>query len=209
MGMLVVDNLNFQRDQRSVLSDVSFSAAAGELLLVRGANGAGKSTLLRVLAGVLQGAGDIDSPYPRLRGKYPAQPGVGGINKFYLGHKLALHPKLTVTQNLLTSTTASQAEILNALDYFQLSSQRNTAVSNLSAGQQQRVALSRLILSSAELWLLDEPFTNLDPNGEQLLITLIQQHVDQVGTAIVTSHRQHQWGSILVKTLELNEAAPC
>ena len=127
----------------------------------------------------------------------------------YLGHKLALHPQLTIKQNLLSSTNASWAQIQGALARLQLKSYAHTQVRVLSAGQQQRVALARLILNPALLWLLDEPFTNLDPEGECLLIALINEHLAQGGTTVISSHRQHDWGSLMVKTLNLDEVASC
>jgi len=191
MSLFAGKNLACRRGGRSVFEGLSFSVSPGDALLVLGANGSGKSSLLRVLSGLLKPAdGELlweDRPLSEM------EEDVRG-NICYLGHHDAVKPVLTVEENLafwasLQDGAASHGAVVEeALQRFALTPLRGTAGRFLSAGQKRRLALSRLFLSPARVWLLDEPSVGLDHASLDRLIEAIAAHRARGGAAIVATH---------------------
>lgn len=180
---LKVQGLACGRGDSVLASDIDISLAPGAGLLLRGPNGSGKSTLLLTLAGLL----------PPLDGsiEFVGHDPDSGPVLHYCGHKNAVRPRLSVAQTLdfwialngdhgLTRD-AALAEVglgkTGALDAFYL-----------SAGQQRRLALARLLVSPRPLWLLDEPSAALDGEGQALLARLIGRHLADGGIAVIATH---------------------
>jgi len=184
--LLTARGLAFSRNETRIFGPLDFDVAAGEALLVQGDNGAGKTSLLRVLAGLLRADhGHVEQPPgPEER------PALGG-DPAYLGHLPALKADLTAAENLeflggLHGTSAMRLE--EALDRVGLSGFAHVPARQLSAGQRKRLSLARLLLSPARLWLLDEPYANLDLDGIDLVNRMVQGHLGDGGAAIVTTH---------------------
>ncbi|MGY0559701.1 heme ABC exporter ATP-binding protein CcmA [Luteimonas sp. A277] len=185
--MLSARGLRFTRNDNPVFGPLDFAVEGGEALLVRGGNGSGKTTLLRVLAGLLradEGTVEIDGEPTRaqLRSRIMA----------YLGHLPGLKADLSVLENLdflcgLHGRRRGQAPEA-ALAMVGLAGYEDTPVRQLSAGQKKRLSLARLWLSPAALWLLDEPYANLDLGGIELVNRLVQAHLRNGGAALVTTH---------------------
>lgn len=189
ISMLQVNQLTYERNDSEIFSQLDFSVAAGQLLHISGENGAGKTTLIRILAGLLTpSAGEI-----KWQGKC--------IKKFKhdfikamlcIGHLNGIKHGLTVEENLSLFTALGipdkeriAAEILHHLN---LSNKQNCLVSDLSAGQKRRLALAKLFICQATLWLLDEPFTSLDGQGKFYLEQEFVRHLQTGGIIVVTSH---------------------
>jgi heme exporter protein A len=186
--MLRVEKLCCERGPRELFRGLSFTADAGELVLVTGPNGSGKTTLLRALAGLTRpAAGTINwSDAPRGLAE----------SRAYLGHAAGWKDTLTVTENLrLAWQLDAEAAAHNAgaasaaLERAGLSRQRNLAVARLSQGQRKRLHLARLSCSTRPLWLLDEPAAALDDQGLSLLAELVAAHLGQGGTAAIATHQ--------------------
>lgn len=178
------------RGDRHVLRGVDVDVAPGEVVHVAGPNGTGKTTLLRVLAGLL-----------------PAEEGTVGwrgrsiredrddfnANMAYLGHENALKGDLTSFENLRFSVgmrhELEAREIEETLDRLGILRCRDLPARVLSAGQRRRLAMSRILLLGAGLWILDEPFTNLDVSGVELFSALIGDHVAAGGMSILAAHQ--------------------
>ena len=185
--MLSARGLRFTRNDNPVFGPLDFAVEGGEALLVRGGNGSGKTTLLRVLAGLLradEGTVEIDGEptRPQLRSRIMA----------YLGHLPGLKADLSVLENLdflcgLHGRRRGQAPEA-ALALVGLAGYEDTPLRQLSAGQKKRLSLARLWLSPAPLWLLDEPYANLDLGGIELVNRLVQAHLRNGGAALVTTH---------------------
>jgi heme exporter protein A len=175
------------RNNQLLFLSLNFTINDGEVLHLQGENGIGKTTLLRCLAGFSKPyAGEI-----RLLGRKIT--GIEDVKHYllYLGHKLAIKDSLTAFENLhyLTlSDTKQQKKIAMALERVGLANKRDQLAGSLSAGQKQRLALARLLLSSARLWILDEPFTALDRFGLELVRELITEQTESGGMVILTSH---------------------
>jgi heme exporter protein A len=166
---------------------MDFQLHAGELALVEGDNGSGKTTLLRMLAGLLHvGEGAL-----RWRGAPLQRDAVIG-EILFLGHQLGLKADFSPRENLRVAASlhgcrdsASPASVLARIG---LRGYEDEPVRRLSAGQKKRAALARLLLLPATLWLLDEPYANLDRGGIALVNGLLEEHVGGGGAALVTSH---------------------
>lgn len=189
--LLQARDLFCERDDRVLFCDLSFSVHAGELLQVQGSNGSGKTTLLRILCGLnssYEGALFWDGvPIDEDRETFLA-------SLLYLGHRVGVNKILTARENLRWSAALhsprTDQDIEAALEAVGLMGYADIACRNMSAGQQQRVSLARLLLSPARLWVLDEPFTTLDVMGVKTLENLLAAHVARGGAVLVTTHHQ-------------------
>jgi heme exporter protein A len=179
--------LSFQRQDEPVFAPLDFRLHEGELALIEGDNGSGKTTLMRILAGLLHvGDGEL-----RWRGE-PLQRDRCAGDILFLGHQLGLKADLSPRENLqIAAGLNGRREGLSAaavLTEIGLGGYEDEPVRRLSAGQKKRAALARLLLLPATLWLLDEPFANLDRIGIALVNQLLEMHAARGGAAMVTSH---------------------
>ncbi|MGR0018948.1 heme ABC exporter ATP-binding protein CcmA [Stenotrophomonas maltophilia] len=205
-ALLAASGLSFSRNDEPVFGPLDFHVDAGEALLVQGGNGAGKTTLLRVLAGLARpGAGQV-----RIDGK-PASNAERARYVAYLSHLPALKPDLDTLENLhfLCGLHGRRARQMpgNALAIVGLAGYEDTLVRHLSAGQKRRLALARIWLSPAPLWLLDEPYANLDLEGITLVNRMISAHLRAGGAALVTTHGAYAAPPVRTRQLDLGGAA--
>jgi heme exporter protein A len=188
---LSVDQVHVWRGDRHVLKGVSLELHPRQLLHVSGPNGSGKTTLLRVLCGLLrpeQGAvGWLGRSIVKARAEYHAI-------LAYASHDPALKADLTALENLRYSVglrrRVTSAELRASLSRTGAEGCADLPARVLSAGQRRRVAMARIIAAGASLWLLDEPFTNLDSAGSELLSQLLAEHVRDGGLAVVVAHHE-------------------
>jgi heme exporter protein A len=181
---LLASELACIRGGRTVFSGLSFTVAAGEVLLVTGPNGAGKSSLLRLLAGLLRiAAGRLE-----LEGGDPDAP--LGEQAHYLGHQDALKPSLAVAENLdfWARYLGSGAATTPALDAVGLGGIASLPAAYLSAGQRRRLSIARLIAVERPLWLLDEPTSALDATAQTMLASLMRKHLAGGGMILAATH---------------------
>ena len=163
--------------ERTALDGVDLSLAAGESLVVLGPNGAGKTTLLRILATLLRpSGGEVRVLGARLPGEaWKARGRIG-----FLGHEPLLYRDLSGRENLRFHARlhglrgeAAEARIEALLTAMEMERRANQHVAELSAGMRQRLAICRCVLHEPELLLLDEPDSNLDAEGRELVRDLI------------------------------------
>ena len=191
--MLAVSNLSFERYFERVFEPVNFELNAGSLLLITGSNGCGKTTLLRLLAGLLE-------------------PSEGKIHvkeqPLYAGHFPAIKDDLSVEENILFwmkfmgtrkagQMTGLCKQVIEEIGLTPVALQEGRT---LSAGQRKRCSLARLLFCDESLWLLDEPYSNLDPQGIAMLDRIIKTHLDSGGACVMTTH-----GSLRPEGFELQE----
>lgn len=185
--LLEARRISFHRGDEPVFAPLDFRLHAGELALVEGDNGSGKTTLLRLLAGLLHvSEGELrwrDAPWQR-------DACAGEV--LFLGHQLGQKHDLSPRENLAFSMglhgCREGVEIGTVLDQVGLAGYEDEPVRRLSAGQKKRAALARLLLLPATLWLLDEPYANLDRHGISLVNQLLERHIASGGAAMVSSH---------------------
>jgi len=186
---LSVDGVHVWRGERHVLRGVSFELRGGELLHVVGANGTGKTTLLRVVCGLIT----PEEGAVRWSGEdIRRDPCAYQAALSFAAHEAALKADLTAVENLQFSVglkrRADRAELMRSLERTGAADYADLPARVLSAGQRRRVAMARVVASRTELWLLDEPFSNLDDAGMQLMTGLIAEHVREGGAALVVAH---------------------
>jgi heme exporter protein A len=187
-SLLTVNDLRFERDDIAVINDACLTLDDGEILQIEGPNGSGKTTLLRILTTALQpSGGEIlyqGQILSECRFDYLS-------NILFLGHQSALKLTLTAEENLswITSELPGSVSVLNALERVGLRGYSDIPCHSLSAGQQRRVALARLLLSNAKIWFLDEPFAALDGQGVQFVEQCMERHVNGGGAVMLTTHQ--------------------
>jgi len=184
---LFAEGLAAFRGERLVFRDLTFHLPPGGAMLLLGANGSGKSTLLRLLAGLLRPAsGTIFWNGAALFADLAAHgPQVG-----YLGHLEAIKPGLTAAENLrfAAATGTGRHAVASALEALQLTRYADLPARLLSAGQRRRLALARLTLGVAKLWLLDEPTLGLDAASVCRLGEILAQHRARGGAIVAATH---------------------
>ena len=184
-GVLAADELAARRGGRVVFAGVSLAAAPGEALLLLGPNGAGKSTLLRVLAGLLRPVSGLVA----WAGEDVAlDVAAHGARTRLLGHQDAIKPSLTPQEDLAFWARLRGGDPEAALAAMGLSALAGLPCRVLSAGQRRRLALARLLLGDAPLWLLDEPTLGLDSASVARLGVVLQAHRARGGIVLAATH---------------------
>ena len=203
--MLEINNLACTRGDHLLFSGLSFSLSDGELMQVQGENGKGKTSLLRMLCGFLMPAeGEIRWRGENIRDldeEYYAE-------MVYLGHLNAIKDELNALENLhisagLAGCAVNDKEALAALRHMGLRGRETLPVKVLSQGQRRRVALARLLVSDAHLWILDEPLTALDVGAVGLMQELIGAHLKKNGMVIFTTHQPLEVAGVETRRLTL------
>lgn len=201
---LDVRAVHLWRGERHLLRGASFALNGGELLQVVGPNGVGKTSLLRCVAGLLPTeSGEIVWRGRQLhdcRDDFHQQ-------LAYLAHINALKPEFTALENLRYSVAlkrdVSEQELQDTLTRLQIAACADLPARALSAGQKRRVAIARILLTHASLWILDEPITNLDAAGIALFEECMADHLRHGGLILTAAHQLLLQGRPDVRTLEL------
>jgi heme exporter protein A len=192
------------RDDRTLFSNLDFRVEPGSALVLEGRNGSGKTSLLRILCGirlpdsgtVTWGGTDID----RLGPDYH-------MHMAYVGHRDGIKLDLTPLENLAMARALGMPNEITleaALEQVDLRGFEDVLTRNLSAGQQRRLALARLLVTDTTLWILDEPFTSLDVHGIQVIEELLDAHTSAGGMIAVTSHHAVNLKNTTVQRINLS-----
>lgn len=205
--MLEVSNLTAIRDERVLFEGLSFKIDKGEIVQIEGRNGTGKTTLLRIIAGL----GDCDGGEIRWNDNIT----VNNRDLFhqdllFLGHQTGVKRELTGYENLSFYQSIHQSEIdkeqiWSVLAQVGLAGREDVPVAQLSAGQQRRVALARLWLSTQVLWILDEPLTAIDKQGVKVLENLFLKHAEEGGIVLLTTHQDMFIDSPKLRKIKLGD----
>ena len=203
-GHLSAEDLLVWRGDRCLFRDLSLDLLPGQLLHVTGRNGSGKTTLLRVLCGLSEPEhGQITWDGRSIR----QDAGDYHDNLAYLGHRDGLKGDLTAIENLkfhfALRSYVNIGRIEEALRGMGLERALSLPTRFLSAGQRRRVALTRVILSRVPLWILDEPYANLDAQGQALITHRVTDHLERGGLAVMAVHQALTFNIRRIVALEL------
>ena len=192
------------RDDRTLFSNLEFRVEPGSALVLEGRNGSGKTSLLRILCGIrLPDGGTVtwgDTDIDKLGPDYH-------MHMAYVGHRDGVKLDLTPLENLAMARALGMPNDITleaALDQVDLRGFEDVLTRNLSAGQQRRLALARLLVTDTTLWILDEPFTSLDVHGIQVIEELLDTHTSTVGMLAVTSHHAVNLKNTTVQRINLS-----
>jgi iron(III) transport system ATP-binding protein len=189
MSLVEVSGVSKYSEKDYVVKSVSFVQQPFERIAIMGETGSGKSTLLKMIAGLVQpdagtilfNGNPVQGPDDKL---VPGHPGIA-----YLSQHFELPKFLRVEQVLSYSNTLSQAEATALYAICQIDNLMSRKTDQLSGGEKQRIALSRLLITSPTLLLLDEPYSNLDIIHKQTLKKVIHDLVETRGlTCMLVSH---------------------
>ncbi len=204
-GLLEFASLHIQKGQRVLIADLSYSIAAGDLVHLRGPNGCGKTSLLRCASGLAEPTGgDVLTQGKPIRTKRQSYSRMLS----WCGHRDGLKSDLSIRENLrsfdsLRGFAGTNCEA--ALMAMGVADLEDLPVRVLSAGQRRRVALARALSSPAQIWLLDEPFTNLDQASIKRLKQTIEAHCEAGGVCVFASHDLRDWKFSKLRQLSLGE----
>ncbi|MCG3730428.1 cytochrome c biogenesis heme-transporting ATPase CcmA [Vibrio cincinnatiensis] len=205
--MLEAKNLTAIRDDRVLFEGLSFNIQAGDLVQIEGRNGTGKTTLLRMITGL----GSLDGGQIFWKGENIDQDRESfHRDLLFLGHQTGIKRELTALENLhfyqkVNRGAAGHKDLYRALTKVGLAGYEEVQVAQLSAGQQRRVALARLWLSSQPLWILDEPLTAIDKQGVKVLERLFLHHAEEGGVVILTTHQDMFADNANLRKIKLGE----
>ncbi len=189
--LLSATNLTCIREERLLFDQLNIEINAGDIVQVEGPNGSGKTSLLRILSGLSQPfEGEIffnGDSISACREEFHQ-------NLLYLGHLPGVKGEISAQENLtfnlaLHGVNNTQANIEATLAEVNLTGFEDSLASHLSAGQHRRISLARLYQSTADIWILDEPFTAIDKQGVHALEQLFKAHIAQGGCVILTTHQ--------------------
>ncbi len=202
--ILNVQGLSCERNDRLLFQHLDFELRPHQVLLVEGRNGSGKTSLLKILCGIrLADDGEVSwcgESIQRLGGEYTHQ-------LAYVGHTDGIKLELSVAENLNMARAMGRpanVSIDTVLEQLKLSAHHDDMCRMLSAGQRRRVALGRLLITQAPLWILDEPFTSLDTQGVAFCEALIEQHITSGGMVVMTSHHAVNLDNQYVQRINLS-----
>lgn len=209
MAFLTVDNASCLRGSRLVFEGVDFSLDPGGAMLLTGPNGSGKSSLIRLLAGLI----DLFDGSITLNGQALAgDRALYQAHLAYIGHLDPVKPTLTVRETLdfwaamLCQTGDPSARVSAAMEALTLSELADAPGAILSSGQRRRLSLARLLVSDAEIWLMDEPTVGLDTVSVAAVEALVADHRDRGGMVVLSTHIEFKLPG--AQTLDLGDFRP-
>ena len=174
-SLIVAQNIGYKINENKLFHNISFDIKHGEALHIKGRNGSGKSTLIRIILGITEPVkGTIENKSTK--------------EICYLGHKNALKTYLTLYDNINLMQLTNCDMLKSYLDKLELNKYRDVTVSNLSFGQQKKLALLRVFLNNSDVIILDEPFVGLDDGAHTVLTSFLNNELDQNKSLVFTSH---------------------
>ncbi|PPR49299.1 MAG: Cytochrome c biogenesis ATP-binding export protein CcmA [Alphaproteobacteria bacterium MarineAlpha5_Bin5] len=188
--MLLLNNLEFKRSEKTIFENISFSANSGKIILLKGSNGSGKTTLIKTIINILEPTnGEVFWMGEKIK---------KNIFNFYknttfIMDKTTSAANLTIMENIsfwknLSLSKIKKDEVIRLLNILELTKYQNTKVMYLSMGEIKKLELTRLIIEKKKLWILDEPYNNLDSSSIEIISQTFADHADKKGIILLASH---------------------
>jgi len=202
--MLLISNLSFSRNEIKIFENLNLSLNNKQMIQIKGRNGSGKTTFLKVILNILEPkSGEIIWEGSNIK---------KNIFDFYNQTTFIMDNntstrELNVINNInfwkgLSSSKLDNEEIFVLLKKLDIEKYYKTKVMYLSAGEQKKLELIRLILEQKKLWVLDEPYNHLDDLSIEILNQTFIDHVNNNGMILFASHFDPIIDNL--ETLELN-----
>ncbi|NTE43725.1 heme ABC exporter ATP-binding protein CcmA [Agrobacterium pusense] len=189
---LTAENLGVRRGEDFIFMNISFKLSDGEALVLTGRNGSGKSTLLRTVAGLLR----PERGQVKIAGEGIEAEMRPSEACHYLGHRNAMKTELTVSENLQFWKDflgdfhgAAGVAIDEAAESVGLDGITHLPFGYLSAGQQRRFAMAKLLVAWRPVWILDEPTAALDRAADDMFTDLVKGHLAKGGIVLAATHQ--------------------
>lgn len=202
--LLEARDITIWRGDNLLMDEVNVQVRSGSIIQIQGTNGSGKTTLLRALIGLAEfDEGEVfwmGQPFHKSRDALYSE-------LLYLGHKPGISPGLTPLENIQALCpelgTDAREQVEDILAELAIADRIDLPSAALSAGQKRRIALARLRLQEARLWVLDEPLTSLDTNGYAWVREQIQRHVEAGGAVVFTTHQAISFEPLTAESIVL------
>ena len=174
-SLIVAENIGYKINENKLFHNISFDIKQGEALHIKGRNGSGKSSLIRIILGITEPVkGTLENKSTK--------------EICYIGHKNALKTYLTLDDNINLMQLGNCDMLKSYLDKLELNKYKDVTVSNLSFGQQKKLALLRVFLNNSDLIILDEPFVGLDDGAHTILTSFLNDELNNNKSLVFTSH---------------------
>ena len=189
--MLIVKDLSVQRLEKTIFENISLSLSPRNITILKGKNGSGKTTLLKAILNIIEPS--FGSIY--WKGKLLKKNLYDFYNHVtYIPDTTTSLKKLTITDNIniwkkFFISDINNAQIETALKTLKLDNYLNKKVGTLSFGETKKLEFLRLIIENKNVWILDEPFSNLDDDSIELMKQTFEDHCAKEGSIIFSSHQ--------------------
>ena len=192
--MLLAKNLSFKRSSRTIFNDVNFSLGPNKIIIVKGKNGSGKTSFLKTILYLLEpSSGSI-----YWKGKLLTKNLYDYYkNVTYIADKTSSIKQITLEENLkiwkkIFLSDVDFNQIKDILSVLGLNRYLKTKVAGISLGEIKKLEFLRLIIENRKIWILDEPFTNLDTDSVNIIAKTFEDHCRNDGCVIFSSHLNPQ-----------------
>jgi len=189
--MIIVKDLSVERLDKKIFENINLSLAPGNITILKGKNGSGKTTLLKSLLNIIEPS--FGSIY--WKGKLLKKNLYDFYNNVtYIADTTSSLRKLTIKDNIniwkkFFISKINDAQIETALKTLKLDNYLNKKVGELSFGETKKLEFLRLIIENKNVWILDEPLSNLDEDSIELIKQTFADHSAKEGSIIFSSHQ--------------------
>ena len=192
--MLLTKNISLFRDDKKIFENINLSLGSGKILGLKGKNGSGKTSLIKTILCILEPT----SGSVFWKGKNLEKNLYDFYNNVtYIADKTSSLKQLTVNENIkiwknIFLSKINNDQIEKILHILKLDSYKNKKTNILSLGETKKLELLRLIIENKKIWILDEPFTNLDTEAVDVIKQTFEDHCRKEGSIIFSSHQNVQ-----------------
>ena len=192
--MLLTKNISLFRDGNRIFENINLSLGSGKIIGLKGKNGSGKTSLIKTILCILEPT----SGSLFWKGKNIEKNLYDFYNNVtYIADRTSSLKQLTVTENIkiwknIFISKINDEQIEKILITLKLNNYKNKKTNILSLGETKKLELLRLIIENKKIWILDEPFTNLDTEAVDVIKQTFEDHCKKEGSIIFSSHQSVQ-----------------